>query len=72
MVSCSRRPSIGLLLAEDVDLAAAAVDDDVAGAVGAHQQRVVGLLDAGLPDHRAALHVAYSGRASCASVTSPT
>ena len=43
------------------DLAAEAVDDDQAVAVLAHQQLVVRLLDAGLPDHRAGLDALVFG-----------
>ena len=44
-----------------VHLAADAVDDDQAVAVRAHQQLVVGLLDARLPDHRPGLDAGVLG-----------
>ncbi len=44
-------------------LAAAAVDDDDAIAVAAHQEPVIGALDPVLPDHRSRLRrPTYSGR----------
>ena len=55
MVSWTRRPSLGGDLLDRFDFAPHAVDDHDLRAVLAHQQLVVDLLDAGLPDDGAAL-----------------
>ena len=56
MVNCSRRPSTGCFVPTSLELAAEAVDDDEAIAIGAHQILVEGLLDARLSDDGARLY----------------
>ena len=57
MVNCRRRPSTGSSSPRTLISRPRLLTIDVTCAVGAHQQRVVGLLHAGLANDRAALHI---------------